>query len=162
VNEYSELALVEQPAVALLGELGWQTTNCFCEQFGPRGTLARETKSDVVLVDRLRTALEKLNPGLDAEAIRLAIEELTRDRSVMSLAAANREVYQLLKNGVHVTVKAEDEETTETVRVIDWSEPNNNDFFLASQFWVAGRPASPRRGSGPKQNGSEGPCTAGC
>ena len=60
MNEYSELALVEQPAVALLGVLGWQTTNCFCEQFGHHGTLGRETKSDVVLVDRLRTALEKL------------------------------------------------------------------------------------------------------
>jgi type I restriction enzyme R subunit len=38
-----------------------------------------------------------------------------------------------------VTVKGDDEEeTVETVRVIDWKEPANNDFFLASQFWVAG------------------------
>ncbi len=51
---------------------------------------------------------------------------------------ANREVYQLLKNGVKARIKGEDEETVETVRVIDWNEPANNDFFLASQFWVAG------------------------
>jgi type I restriction enzyme R subunit len=29
----------------------------------------------------------------------------------------------------------EGEEVDETIRVIDWNEPTNNDFFLASQFW---------------------------
>ncbi|WP_372371622.1 type I restriction endonuclease [Candidatus Uabimicrobium sp. HlEnr_7] len=24
------------------------------------------------------------------------------------------------------------------MKVIDWNEPNNNDFFLASQFWISG------------------------
>ncbi len=31
----------------------------------------------------------------------------------------------------------EGEEIDETVRVIDWNEPHNNDFFLASQFWIS-------------------------
>jgi type I restriction enzyme R subunit len=140
-DDYSENALVEQPAVALFGELGWATANCFYEQYGPGGTLGRETRGEVVLTARLRRALERLNPTLGLEAIRQAIEELARDRSAMSLAQANREVYHLLKDGVKVTVKGGDdggEETVETVHVIDWNEPANNDFFLASQFWVAG------------------------
>ena len=67
------------------------------------------------------------------------MEELTRDRGVMSPANANREIYQLLKNGVKVAVPvSEDEEAIETVRVIDWNVPSNNDFFLASQFWISG------------------------
>ena len=28
--------------------------------------------------------------------------------------------------------------STETLRVIDWATPANNEFFLASQMWVAG------------------------
>jgi type I restriction enzyme R subunit len=57
----------------------------------------------------------------------------------MSPANANREVYRLLKNGVKVSFRGrENEETVENVRVIDWNEPKNNDFFLASQFWVTG------------------------
>ena len=32
----------------------------------------------------------------------------------------------------------DEEEADETVRVIDWNEPANNDFFLASQFWITG------------------------
>jgi len=47
----------------------------------------------------LQAALLKLNPKLPSEAISAAVEELTRDRSVMDLAAANRELYGLLKNG---------------------------------------------------------------
>jgi len=30
----------------------------------------------------------------------------------------------------------EGEVTDETVRIIDWNDPENNDFFLASQFWI--------------------------
>lgn len=69
----------------------------------------------------------------------LAIEELVRDRSIMSPANANREIYQLFKNGVKVSFQdSENEEIVETVQVIDWNEPLNNNFFLASQFWVSG------------------------
>jgi type I restriction enzyme R subunit len=57
----------------------------------------------------------------------------------MSPANANREVYLLFKNVVKVSFRdKENEETKEKVRVIDWNEPSNNDFFLASQFWISG------------------------
>ena len=57
----------------------------------------------------------------------------------MSPANANREVYQLLKQGVKVTYRdVEGIESTETVRLIDWENPLTNDFFLASQLWVSG------------------------
>ena len=51
------------------------------ETFGATGTLLRETKGEVVLVSRLRAALERLNPALPPEAITAAVDELTRDRS---------------------------------------------------------------------------------
>ena len=139
-NDYSEDTLVEQPAITLFAELGWQTANCFSETFGAGGMLGRETAGEVVLTSRLRPALERLNQGLPAVAFDLAIEELTRDRSAMSLARANSEVYRLIKDGVKVRIPDPngEGETVETVRVIDWNEPDNNDFFLASQFWVTG------------------------
>ena len=65
-HAYTEDQLVEQPAIGLFGELGWQVA-------GPppsagvdgepadAGLLGRETKGEVVLVGRLRAALVKLN-----------------------------------------------------------------------------------------------------
>jgi type I restriction enzyme, R subunit len=139
-TDFSENALVEQPAIALFDELGYATANCFFEKVGTsNSTLGRETTADVVLVPKLKHALTKLNPGVANDAIQLAVEELTKDRSAMSMAEANREIYKLLKEGVRISFQADDGgEANETLRVIDWNEPENNDFFLASQFWVTG------------------------
>nr|WP_322709091.1 type I restriction endonuclease subunit R [Nostoc sp. ChiSLP03a]MDZ8210236.1 type I restriction endonuclease subunit R [Nostoc sp. ChiSLP03a] len=134
----SEEAL-ENTAIELFSQLQWETANCYHEQFGMNNTLGRETRSEVVLTPKLQAALQILNPDLPQQAIQLAIEELKRDRSTLSLANANSEIYQILKNGVKVSFKNDDgEDQTETVKVIDWEEPTNNDFFLASQFWIAG------------------------
>ena len=68
-HAYTEDQLVEQPAIGLFAELGWATVSAMEETFGATGTLLRETKGEVVLVSRLRAALERLNPALPPEAI---------------------------------------------------------------------------------------------
>ncbi len=140
-HAYTEDQLVEQPAIALFAELGWQTVSAMEEVFGTSGTLGRETSGEVVLIPRLRAALERLNPQLPAEAIESAVDELTRDRSAMSLAAANREVCGLLKDGVKVAVPDRERGglKDERVRVVDWENPAANDYLLVSQMTVTGQ-----------------------
>ena len=128
-TDYSEDTLVEQPAIALFSELGYDTANCFYEKVGTSdSTLGRETTEQVVLVPKLRSALQKLNPDLDSEAVNRAIEELTRDRGAMSLVQANREVYKLLKDGVKVAFENDEgEETDETGKFyLDWMFHRHN------------------------------------
>jgi len=130
---------LELETIALFEKLGYTTANCYSEWISGTSNLGRETKSEVVLISKLQPALEKLNPHLPKPAINLAIEELTRDRNALTLANANREIYNLLKDRVTVTYRNDDgEEITENVTVIDWKNPTNNDFFLASQFWITG------------------------
>lgn len=136
--DYSEDAL-EQAALGLFGDLGWETGNLHGEWTGSTSNEGRSSDHDVVLVSRLRNALNRLNPTLDDAAFDQAIEVLTRDRSTMIPVNANQEVYKLLKDGINVEVPDErGGTTTERVRLIDWREADNNDFFLASQFWVRG------------------------
>ena len=139
-HTYTEDQLVEQPAIGLFAELGWTTTSALEETFGATGSLLRETKGEVVLVARLRAALERFNPALPLEAIVAAVDELTRDRLAMSLESANREVYLLLKEGIKVSVPDRERggQKTERLRVIDWENPTNNEFLLVSQFSVTG------------------------
>ena len=138
-HAYTEDQLVEQPAIGLFNALGWQTVSALEETFGPDSTLGRETKSEVVLPPRLRAALNALNPEIPSEAITRAIDQLTRDRSAMSPEAANREVYQFLKDGIPVSLRDDDGgQKTERLRVIDWDNPENNDFLLVSQFSITG------------------------
>jgi type I restriction enzyme R subunit len=143
-SAYGEYQLVEQPAIGLFAALGWQTVSAMEETFGAGGTLGRETRGEAVLVERLRAALCKFNPALPPEAISNAVDELTRDRAAMSLEAANREVYRLLKEGITVSVPDREHggqsggQCTERLRVVDWENPENNDFLLVSQFSVTG------------------------
>ncbi len=139
-HAYTEDQLVEQPAIGLFAELGWQTVAAMEEIFGAGGTLQREASGEVVLVSRLRTALERLNATMPPEAIAAAVDELVRDRSAMGLAAANREVYLLLKEGIKVSLpdKVRGGQKTERLRVMDWENPATNDFLLVSQFSVTG------------------------
>lgn len=92
---FSEDTLIEQPALTLLGQLGWKTANCFEETFGAEGMLSRETKSKVVLHSRLQPALEKLNTELSPQALDLAIEELLFNRLLMSVVEDKDENWKL-------------------------------------------------------------------
>ena len=58
----------------------------------------------------------------------------------MSLAGANREVWELLRDGVKVSVPDRERggQKTERVRVIDWDNPLANDFLLVSQMTITG------------------------
>jgi len=139
INIYTESDLIEQPAIELFKSLGFSHQDCYNETFGETGTLGRETSSDVVLKPKLKKALINLNPSLPSDAIEQAIEELTSDRSILHPVTANREIYKLIRDGVKVKVRQKDgTEADETVRVIDFNEPDSNDFFLASQFWITG------------------------
>jgi len=139
-HAWSEDQLVEQPAIGLFGALGWQTVSALDETFGVDGTLGRETWGEVVLASRLRAILVRFNPTVSPEAIDSAVDELTRDRSAMSLEAANREVYRLLKDRIAVSVPDHEHggQKIERLRVVDWEQPENNDFLLVSQFSVVG------------------------
>ena len=136
---YGELSLVEMPAISCLASLGWETANLYNETFGVDGTEGRISSSQVILTRRLRKALELINPGHPASAYDQAIEQLTEDRSKQMPVNANQAFYQLLRDRVKVDV-ADNDGNLQTVEfsVIDWANPDNNDFFLTQQMWVSG------------------------
>jgi type I restriction enzyme R subunit len=137
--DYGEDALVEQPALDLLGSLGWEVANLYNEWSGATSREGRETMQQAILAHRLRAALARLNPGLPDNALAQAVEELTRDRSRLVAVNANQELHRLLRDGVRVAVPDKHGcENVETVRIIDWRAPGNNDFLAASQFRIKG------------------------
>ena len=135
----SEDGSVEQPALTLLHELGWERVCLIDEAPGPQNPTGRTSLRQTWLPARLRASLAKLNPGLPGEALALAEERLTEDRSAMLPMAANRDLVGLLTDGVKVEVRKDSGGfETVTVRVIDWQVPTENDFLIASQVWFEG------------------------
>jgi type I restriction enzyme, R subunit len=136
-SRFTEQQLVEIPAIEVFEDLQWETVNAYHEVLGPDGTLGRDNKSEVFLVRRLRAAIEGLNPGIPPEAIDQAASEITKPRGALHYARANQEVYSLLRDRVEVQVRQTDGTTLpEKLNVIDWDNPQNNDFLLVSQLWV--------------------------
>ena len=131
---------LERFAIKTLKKMKWESCNCYNEFEQGSSSLGRDNKGEVVLTARLRPALERLNPEASSETINNAIEELTRSRATMSCIEANLEIYRLIKDGVKVTITDPDseEETDETLKVIDWDNPENNNFLLASQLNITG------------------------
>ncbi len=134
----TEDALVEQPALRLLADLGWAVASGFDESFGSNGTLGRDSQAEVVLVHRLRDALRSINPGVPDAAIETAIERLTENRSAMDRVRANREVYRLLRDGTKVEAEVNGKRETVTVRYVHWDHAESNDWLAVSQLWVTG------------------------
>ncbi len=140
MNPFSEDSLVEKSGIDLFQGMKWSHVDCFDEIPGPTSILGRQIRADVLLLPRLREALTKLNPDVPSQVLNDAIAQLTLDRSTKSLTRANQEVYALIHDGIKVSFK-DDQGTEQTVnlRVIDWDNPNDNDFLLVSQLWITGK-----------------------
>jgi type I restriction enzyme R subunit len=143
MNQYNEDNLIEKPSIKIFESLGFNFINAYQERYGNEvdmneysPCLGREDRGQVVLISRLKEALKRINPEINSEEIiNKAIEELTKDRSSMSLVAANKEIYNLIKDGVNVNfINDEGVNSVERVKIIDFDNYSNNDFFLTSQF----------------------------
>jgi type I restriction enzyme, R subunit len=136
---YTEGGLVEKPALELLAQLGWTVVNAFGETFGAAGTLGRESIRDVILTHRLQDAILQLNPTVPEVIREEVLAAIRKDRSLMDPVRANREVYDLVRNGYRAEWQGEtgDREYA-TVRLIDFRDPTENDLLAASQVWIAG------------------------
>src|SRR5439155_18832700 len=119
---------------------GFDSLNCYTED--PENLndgSHRANKRDVILVDRVKEAVFALNPNIPAKAINEALEKLLDRRQAMSLVAANREIYDLLRDGIPVEFdNAKGQKQQERVRLIHFNEPDKNRYLAVTQLWVRG------------------------
>ena len=134
--KYNEDTLVQETTANYLrDQLGWESVYAYNEEkFGREGTLGRKDETEVVLTRYLGEALIKLNPGLPQEAYQAAIREITEPTISQSRLHANREKYNLLREGVLVSYS--DEKGTlkkARLRVFDFQDPASKPFSLRSR-----------------------------
>lgn len=130
---------VELSSMLIFDELEWEITYAEHEIDGDTSLLGRSHQGEVILERHLIPSLQKLNQGLPHEALIQAKDKLIRDRSTMNLVRANRNVYNLLKNGIQVEFRdSRGNQKIERVKIINWNDPTENHFKLVSQMWVNG------------------------
>lgn len=127
--------LVEEAVIATLKELGYKYQPA--SVISPDGTApAREAYGDVLLLEQLRTAVTRLNPTIPLDARERAVRQLVVTETP-SLVEENRRIHKLITEGVDVEFSIGDGQVKgDKVRLIDFDNPDNNDWLVTNQFTV--------------------------
>lgn len=118
---------IELFALELFKNLG------YTHLYGP--DLQDRNLSQALLEDKLKNALEKINPSLPYSAIEDAIKQIERIKS-SELLSDNEAFHKLLVEGVKVDIQKDGITRGEIVHLIDFDNISNNDFIAANQFTI--------------------------
>ena len=113
---------LEQETLGWLAEVGY--TPLYGPELAPDGSHPeRQNYHQVLLVERLRRAIARLNPDIPAAVREDALQQVV-DLGIPALLPANRRFHQLLVTGVPVEYQKDGETRGDFARLIDWSSPS--------------------------------------
>src|ERR1051325_4102391 len=126
---------VEEAALSWFGELGYAVAHA--PHLAPGEIAAERTSfSDVLLGRRLRDAIARLNPSIPSDAREEALRKVLR-HDAPSLVGNNRAFHRMLRDGVSVEYRRDDGSIAgDDVRLIDFDNPEANDWLAVNQFTV--------------------------
>ncbi|PSJ72689.1 DEAD/DEAH box helicase [Sphingobacteriales bacterium UPWRP_1] len=126
--------IIEQSAIELLESLGWWYVHGL--SIAPGGELEeRESFEQVILVNRLRTAVAKLNPHIPPDAQEAAIQKVLRIYSP-HLLHNNETFHTQLVEKVKIPYQKDGYERSHEVALIDFENPANNQFLAVNQYTI--------------------------
>ncbi|WP_322038530.1 type I restriction endonuclease subunit R [Burkholderia cenocepacia] len=127
---------IEQETLDWLANVGYSCR--FGPDIGPDGDNSeRADYRQVLLVERLRSAIARLNPDIPLQAREDAVQ-VVRDMGIPALLSANRRFHQLLVGGVPVEFQCDGETRGDFVRLVDWANPAANEWLAVNQFAIKG------------------------
>ena len=126
--------IIEQSAIEILQLQGWDYVNG--PEISPEGqSCERENYSQIVLVNRLRSAIAQINPTIPRDAQEAAIQKALRIASP-DLLHNNEEFHRLLVEKVKVPYQEDGYERSHEVSLIDFENPSNNQYLVVNQYTI--------------------------
>lgn len=126
--------IIEQSAIEILQSQGWEYANG--KEISPEGLFCeRENFSQIVLLNRLRTAIAKINPTIPLDAQEAAVQKVLRIASP-DLLHNNEEFHRLLVEKVKIPYQENGYERSHEVALIDFEYSANNQFLVVNQYTI--------------------------
>lgn len=132
--------MIEQAAIAALEEQHhYGVRHCYTEEPEtlPDGS-GRSNKKQVVLPQVLFESLCRINPDIPTETVKTVADELCRTPLSGDLMLTNYGNYQKIRHGIKVEYTKNGRKTSNILRLVDYTEPENNSFIVVSQMWIRG------------------------
>ena len=127
---------VELQSVEWFKDLGYQYKDG--HDITPEGNNAeRDDFKKVILEDRLRSSLIRINPDIPTKTISNATSEIL-NLNIPGLLQSNREMHKLMTKGLKVTFTENNQEVGKQLKLIDYDIIENNDWLVVNQFEVQG------------------------
>ena len=124
---------IEQIALSYLQHLGYHYI--LGTDISPDGEKPEREYNEVVLKTRLRNAIDKLNPNLSQDTKEDALKKVLRTESP-NLLINNEKFHQYLTDGIEVEIRTDSGIRGEKVYIVDFENPENNEFLAVNQFTV--------------------------
>lgn len=125
---------IEEFTIELLEKQGYQYI--YAPDIAPDGKKTeRENYEQVILMERLRRAVRRINPLIPTDQQEEAIREVQRISSP-ELIANNETFHRYLTEGIPVSYYQNGGERGDLVWLVDFHNPLNNDFVVSNQFTV--------------------------
>jgi len=124
---------IEQIIIQEFMDLGYSYVNG--ADISPEGIAQEREFDEVVLKQRLRSAIAKQNPTVPAEAQEEALKKVLRTDSP-NLSQNNYTFHKYLTDGVDVEYRKGDRIVGDKVWLIDYENPSNNEFLVVNQFTI--------------------------
>lgn len=124
---------IEEITLGYLQSLGYEYLNGV--NISPDGDHPERQYNEVVLVTRLRNAIDKLNPNISQDAKEDALKKVLRTESPNALIN-NENFHRYLTDGVDVEMRTESGIRGEKIYIVDFENPENNEFLAVNQFTV--------------------------
>lgn len=126
--------IIEESTIEILQSQGWEYANG--KEISPEGLFCeRENFSQVLLLNRLRTAIAKINPTIPLDAQEAAVQKVLRIASP-DLLHNNEEFHRLLVEKVKIPYQENGYERSHEVALIDFEHPTNNQFLVVNQYTI--------------------------
>jgi len=134
---------IEDFAIKLFEQLGYHYV--YAPDIAPDGdNPERRHYYEVILKDRLWSAVQRINPSVPRHALQEAVKDVGRIHSP-ELLANNETFHRMMTEGVKVNYQKDGQDRGDLVWLIDFAKPDNNEFVVANQFTVID--ASPHGGN---------------
>ncbi|BAY10863.1 type I restriction endonuclease subunit R [Calothrix sp. NIES-2098] len=95
----------------------------------------RSDYKEVILESRLRSAIAEINPQIPTSALDEVVRQVLRSET-QNLFENNHRFHQLFTDGVPISYQEGDRTVYDQAWLIDWNNPENNDWLVVNQFTV--------------------------